>query len=78
MITSTELKNKLTMLCSKHNLAYNINELPTKVGPDCYMFYATSLNYECRKLGFCKENKYFALTGGDTIVILDDNQNRVE
>ena len=78
MTTPAKLKTTLTMLCSQYNLAYNIDETPVKVGPDCYMFYATSLNYECRKLGFCKENMYYALTGGKDVVILDNEQNRVE
>lgn len=78
MIDPKTLKNTLTMLCGKHELAYNINELPVKVGPDCYMFYASSLSYECRKLGYCKEETYYALTGGDKIVILDSDKNRVK
>ena len=78
MITPTQLKITLTALCTNYNMEYNVDELPVKVGPDCYMFYATQLNYECRKLGMCKETKYYALTGGKKTVILDNKQNRVE
>ena len=40
-LTTTELATKLTLLCGQHNLAYDLSHQPMKVGPDCYMFYAT-------------------------------------
>ena len=73
MSETQELQHKLTLLCSKFNLAYNIQHLPVKIGPDCYLFYATKLTDKCRKEGKCKESKFFALTGGDKVVIMDKN-----
>ena len=71
-LTLTELATKLTLLCGQCNLAYDLTHQPMKVGPDCYMFYATELDYSCRKEGKCKQSKYYALTGGERIDIIDE------
>ena len=68
----------LTEMCTSFNLVYDNRVSPIKIGPDCYMFYATRLSHECRTAGYCKEDKYFALTGGKSIVILNKDMNRIE
>ena len=72
-----DLHNKLILLCGDFGLAYDLSIQPVKVGPDCYYFYATRLDPTCRKLGFCKEEKFYALTGGERIEILDGNRQRL-
>jgi|14BtaG_2_1085337.scaffolds.fasta_scaffold11476_2 hypothetical protein len=72
-----ELKDTLTVMVSKYNLAYDLTQSPVKVGPDCYMFYATPLDALCRKKGLCTIQSYYALTGGETIVIMDKNKNHL-
>ena len=62
-------------MVSKYDLAYDLTQSPVKVGPDCYMFYATPLNALCRKKGLCTIHPYYALTGGETIAIMDKNKN---
>lgn len=71
--TLEELNNLLLLKCSKHNLSYSLHQQPIKVGPDCYLFYATELTKQCRKEGKCKYESYYALTGGGDITILDKN-----
>ncbi len=70
----TELRDTLTVTVSKYNLSYDLTQLPIKVGPDCYMFYATPLDPMCRKKGLCVVKPYYALTGGDTLTIMDKNK----
>lgn len=50
----------------------NRNQLPIKIGADCYVFYGTALTQECRLYGSCKEMRYYALTGGSYVRILKD------
>lgn len=71
------LQTKLTLLCSQFGLAYDLSIPPVKVGPDCYYFYATRLDETCRKFGFCKEEKFYALTGGERIDLMDGNRQRL-
>jgi hypothetical protein len=72
-----DLHNQLILLCGQFGLAYDLSIQPVKVGPDCYYFYATRLDDTCRKLGFCKEEKFYALTGGNRIDIVDGNRQRL-
>ena len=74
--TLEELNNHLVMECSKLNLAYSMHQQPVKVGPDCYLFYATELTEQCRKSGECKYQPFYALTGGGVITVLDKDRNR--
>ena len=76
-LSITELRDTLTVLVSKFNLSYDLTHNPIKVGPDCYMFYATPLDALCRKKGLCVIHPYYALTGGETIVIIDKNKNHL-
>ena len=73
-----ELQGRLIAKCSEYRLAYDSSISPVKVGPDCYYFYATPVDEKCQKLGFCKEEKYYALTGGSTIQIIDEQQRPVK
>ena len=79
---TSELQNlvgRLISKCDEYNLAYDSSVQPVKVGPDCYYFYATPLDDKCHKLGFCKEEKFYALTGGNTIQIMTgDNQRPIK
>jgi hypothetical protein len=75
--STTELKETLIVLASKYKLAYDLTHLPIKVGPDCYMFYATPLDAMCRKKGLCVVEPFYALTGGDTIVIMNKNKKHL-
>jgi len=72
------LQGTLISMCFQHNIAYNSQEIPIKIGPDCYLFHATNLTYECRTAGYCKEDRYYALTGGQDVVILNKDMMRVE
>ena len=76
-LSITELKDTLTVMVSKYDLSYDLTQSPIKVGPDCYMFYATPLNALCRKKGLCTIHPYYCLTGGETIVIMDKNKNHL-
>ena len=67
----------LTQMCDNYNLTYDNSVSPIKIGPDCYMFYSTHLSHECRTAGYCKEDNYYVLTGGDTYVILNKEMNRL-
>ena len=77
MFTPTTLKDTLTVMVSKLNLAYDLTSDPIKVGPDCYMFRATPLDALCRKKGLCVVETYYALTGGETIVIIDKDKKEL-
>jgi hypothetical protein len=71
---SSEIRNladQLIPICGELGLAFDLTINPVKLGPDCYYFYATYLNDSCHRLGFCREEKFYALTGGKTIEILD-------
>ena len=74
-ISIKDLKEYLTTLCVDYDLSYNTRYAPIKVGPDVYMFTATSLTDDCRKRGYCKQSKFYALTGGERVDILDDDMN---
>jgi len=66
-----ELSDQLISICGELGLAFDLTINPVKLGPDCYYFYATYLDDNCHRLGFCKEEKFYALTGGETIEILN-------
>ena len=73
-----ELQGRLIAKCEEYRLAYDSAVSPVKVGPDCYYFYATPVDEKCHRLGFCKEEKYYALTGGKTIQIIDEHQRTLK
>lgn len=70
-ININTLANDLVSLCENVNLVYDNTRLPVKIGPDCYMFYATQLTNECKSWGQCRSERYYALSGGDKIDILN-------
>ena len=72
-----DLVGRLISKCDEHNLAYDSSVQPVKVGPDCYYFYATPVDDKCHKLGFCKEEKFYALTGGETIQIMTEDTHKL-
>jgi len=57
--------------CKKNNLEYDPNVLPVKLTADCYIIYATPVDYNCHKHGDCQVKQYYALTGGETIRICE-------
>ena len=75
---SSELKDlvdKLIPVCGELGLAFDMKTQPIKVGPDCYYFYATYVDDNCHRLGYCKEERFYALTGGKTIEVMNrDNE----
>ena len=46
-------------------LLYDQHHLPIKVGPDVYQIFATQCNGSD-----CRQEKYYALTGGQTIQVI--------
>ena len=66
-----ELADQLVNVCEDHNLIYDPNVLPVKITADCYIIYATHKSVECAQHGHCKVEQYYALTGGDSIKIVD-------
>ncbi len=75
--TLKELATRITLQCDKVGVVYDISQLPTKIGPDCYMISGTRLSNECRTQGKCLVERFYALTGGNTITIVDHNQQPV-
>lgn len=71
------LHEHLQVLCGQFGLACNKSDFPVKVGPDCYYFYATRLEDNCRRQGYCKEEKFYALTGGRCVDIMDGDRQRL-
>ncbi len=56
--------------CDNDNLIPSKDPGPIKIGPDCYVVYATELNDYCKKSGNCRVERFYALTGGETIKII--------
>lgn len=56
--------------CSTDNLIPSRDPGPVKIGPDCYLVYATDLSEFCRKTGKCRVERFYALTGGESIRII--------
>lgn len=76
-INITTLADELVSLCDNVNLVYDNTKLPVKIGPDCYMFYATHLTNECKSWGQCRSERYYAIANGTDCVILDKDTNRL-
>ena len=64
-----DLARILKVKCDEQDIIYDVNVLPIKVGPDCYLFYATPRTDDCVKNGACKVLPYYVTTGGETIEI---------
>jgi len=71
------LAARITLQCDNVGVVYDISQLPTKIGPDCYMIQGTRLSNECKSQGKCLVERFYALTGGQTISIVDKNQEPV-
>ena len=67
-----QLASKLVEVCKEQGLDYDERVLPVKLTADCYIFYAVPLNDKCVGNGDCQVKQYYALTGGETIKIVDD------
>ena len=68
----TQLADDLVNVCKDNNLLYDPSVLPVKLTADCYIIYATHLNKDCQCHGHCKVEQYYALTGGDSIKIVEN------
>jgi hypothetical protein len=56
--------------CDTDNLIPSRDPGPIKIGPDCYLVYATELNNHCKTSGRCRVERFYALTGGESIRII--------
>lgn len=63
------LNDSIYQAAEDSGLIVDRESLPIKVGPDVYMFAATPLTSSCQKWGDCKEGRYYALTGGQEVII---------
>lgn len=68
-----QLAEDLVGVCEDYNLEYDPNVLPVKLTADCYIIYATHINEKCKYHGQCKVDQYYALTGGETIKIVEND-----
>ena len=66
-----KLAEELVTVCKNNNLEYDPRVLPVKLTADCYIIFATPMTDNCTHHGDCKVNQYYALTGGDTIRIVN-------
>ena len=55
--------------CDELGLLYDPLHIPIKIGPDCYMFMAVRKTDECKSQGMCKQERFYALTGGSYVII---------
>ena len=55
--------------CDELGLLYDPLHSPIKIGPDCYMFMAVRKTEECKSQGRCKQERFYALTGGRYVII---------
>jgi hypothetical protein len=65
------ISEKIFDQCEQDGLMIDREELPIKLGPDCYLVSAVPSVPNCTKQGHCKQNSYYALTGGSTIKIVE-------
>ena len=66
----TELVERIWDQCDKEGLLFDNQHLPIKVGPDCYIVYATPKTDGCVKEGKCQQQRYYALTGGKEVELI--------
>jgi len=63
------ITEQIYQAASKEGVLYDKQHLPIKIGPDCYMFSGVRTDTNCTKYGDCKVERFYALTGGETIKI---------
>lgn len=68
----SDLVESIWQQCDKMGLMYDRHHLPIKVGPDCYMIYATEATEQCHNQGYCSHKRYYALTGGQEVKIYEN------
>lgn len=68
----TKLAEQLVPICKAQGLDYDPRVLPVKLTADCYIIYCTPKTDECVSRGKCEVNRYYALTGGKTIQIINE------
>lgn len=74
LLMSSNLKDLAQVIhikCKELDIDYDPSALPIKLTADCYIIYGTPLNEDCTKSGKCRVFPYYAMTGGDSIQILD-------
>jgi len=63
------INEKIYKQCEEDGLMIDRSNVPIKIGPDCYLIDAVPSSPQCTKQGYCKQDSYYALTGGSTIKI---------
>ena len=74
-MSTPELGQVISAECARQGLLMN-EALPIKITADCYIVYCTPKTEECTKGGHCRVFPYYALTGGNTIKIVEVNNER--
>ena len=67
-----KLAEELVRVCEQQGLEYDPRVLPIKLTADCYILYATPMTTQCKSHGDCQVKQYYALTGGDSIQIVEN------
>ena len=63
---------RIRLTCESHQIRMGM-DIPIKVGPDVYMFMAVKMTDSCRRAGICRYQKYYALTGGREVKLIDES-----
>ncbi len=71
-MTLNEVADKIEDAC-EGRVIYDKTTLPIKLTADCYIISVTPKTNNCIKHGHCQVKQYYALTGGETIKIVESN-----
>ena len=67
------IPERIQEACATLNILYEPqNNMPIKLTADCYLFYGTEVTEACHNYGQCKEELYYAITGGKNVTILKE------
>ena len=70
-MTSTSLALKIKEECDRQGIMYEVEDLPIKIGPDCYIFHAVPKSEECVTSGHCRQLPYYAYVGKTGLTIME-------
>lgn len=63
----------INVRCKELNLMFDNSHQPQKVSAGMYLFYATPPTSRCVKYGYCKQERFYALTDNlENVIILKD------
>ena len=68
---SSSVAERIWSECEERCIQCDKNQIPIKLTADCYIFYGTPITWDCRTQGKCKEMRFYALTGGKRVTILE-------